>query len=573
MKILFFSPFARVLPHSIPEATVSRELEKAGHEVRTISCGKIFQGQCCTLDALGEHHISKNPVEKICQVCTNCSVRLSPKALELASIIRDDLAEIENTIHNITSLITRENLFIFEHEGYKIGRMAAYQHMIHLKKFSPEISEDEFPIFLREVKNCLITLFGLKKFLSDTKYKPEICITFNSLYSVNAIFCEFFSREGAQPYSLHSGANLNWFQDTACLMKNNTFDYLNLLKDKFASARVHISESRIKYVLSHFEVLAKGNSAFAYSKQVDYKSSEEIRNKFKIPNSRKIILAAMSSYDERFAAEYCGKLQSSQDSVFSTQIDWIKWLLAFAKEKLDIHLIIRLHPREFPNKRESVKSKHAEMVLDIVKNRTENVSINTPEDKISLYDVARECDVALTSWSSAGKELLLLGMPVVIYSADSQWYPSSITKCARNLQEYSSLISEALTETWTINNTINALRWLSFETIDNTFSLSTRLSLSRKTNTRKRFIKFISNLFGPDFFISWRTGKVHESDLLSACLANGKLKCELSTQPQSQSHNEVTKIVRNQLPYLGRIIFGENQSKWPTNFLDMINKY
>jgi hypothetical protein len=65
------------------------------------------------------------------------------------------------------------------------------------------------------------------------------------------------------------------------------------------------------------------------------------------PSGNKVVAALLSSYDELLAADLAGFGWSTHNGVFSSQIEWVKWLFAFARSRPDIHLVVRVHPREF----------------------------------------------------------------------------------------------------------------------------------------------------------------------------------------------------------------------------------
>ena len=155
MNILVFSPFARILPHSVPEAGVYSQLRNAGHDVRIISCGQIFQGQCITLDALGLANSDLKTIKKTCAECVSCSKKLFPDAQDIKSILDKTGDDIASKVRSLTKSITAENFADFTYGGLPVGKIAAYQHMINFKKFTPSITEGEFPKFLREAQNCL----------------------------------------------------------------------------------------------------------------------------------------------------------------------------------------------------------------------------------------------------------------------------------------------------------------------------------------------------------------------------------------------------------------------------------
>src|SRR5262249_30054770 len=163
-----------------------------------------------------------------------------------------------------------------------------------------------------------------------------------------------------------------------------------------------------------------------------------------VSNDQKILVAAMGSYDEEFAAETVEAKRPIQNLIFPTQAAWLQALVGFVRQRPDLFLIIRVHPREFPNKREAKKSEHATMLESLFTTLPSNVAINWPVDRISIYDLAEETDVFLNSWSSVGKEMSVLGLPVVIYSADLPLYPAELNYLGTSEEDYFQKIQQAL---------------------------------------------------------------------------------------------------------------------------------
>lgn len=572
---LFFSPFGRILPHAIPEATLAYELKRKGYAVTHITCGEFLKGQCVVLDAYGlnNENLTAEIVNKTCQECTACAESLFEKNIPMHGILEVKAQQLaESEISRLIAGISPQNFAEFEYEGLCFGKIAGYQHLINFKKFTPHFDESEFPVFLKELEHCLWVFFALKTYSSQNAALPDVCFVYNSLYSVNAVFRHFYEQKGVRVVSLHAGANLHHSLDSLLLMEKSVFTHISRLKDiwpEFASRR--LTKERTDWVIDHFKELAAGKSAFAYSAPAQKSTAPDIRKVWHIPAEKKICLAAMSSYDERFAAEFTGNLASSQDAIFVDQIEWIKAIKEFAASHKHIHFIIRLHPREFPNKRESVQSKHAELVIEALRNHPENLTINTPADDLSLYDIAREVDLALTSWSSVSKELMLLGIPVVLYTADSQWYPATLAKVGRSRSEYFELIEHKINEGWSVKNSINVFKWLAFETIDNTFRLTTKLSSAHSQKPARFFWRVLNRFFGPTFFIRWRIGRITEHRLLYKVGSQGRLPVEYSrpTNAISSKTNHDLEIAIHALHKLGEVFFGDERH-WPSKFKQML---
>jgi CDP-glycerol glycerophosphotransferase (TagB/SpsB family) len=100
--------------------------------------------------------------------------------------------------------------------------------------------------------------------------------------------------------------------------------------------------------------------------------------------------------------------------LFTNQLEWAKWLISYVGGRNDLHLIIRIHPREFPNKRENVRAPHLDsFISSLGANLPQNVSLNLPDQEISIYDLIPIVNVLLNSTSSVGVEFAAFGIPVI----------------------------------------------------------------------------------------------------------------------------------------------------------------
>ena len=126
----------------------------------------------------------------------------------------------------------------------------------------------------------------------------------------------------------------------------------------------------------------------------------------------------------------------------------IRALIGYVEGKENLALIIRVHPREFPNKREGVLSEHARILQAVLAGLPPNVKVNWPTDHVSLYDLANIADVFANGWSTAGKEMAWLGLPVVLYSNDLTLYPPSLNYVGTTKPEYFRQIEQALNDGW-----------------------------------------------------------------------------------------------------------------------------
>ena len=119
----------------------------------------------------------------------------------------------------------------------------------------------------------------------------------------------------------------------------------------------------------------------------------------------------MSSADEAFAAYTIDAFPSSKfhSKVFKNQKEWLLETIDFFKNRKEFGLIIRVHPREYINRREdqiSSNYKNLQKILEAID--FDNIYVNYPSDNVSIYNLFEIVDVTLVSWSLTAIDLCCL---------------------------------------------------------------------------------------------------------------------------------------------------------------------
>jgi hypothetical protein len=245
----------------------------------------------------------------------------------------------------------------------------------------------------------------------------------------------------------------------------------------------------ITHVTDNFIDILKSKSFLSYSQSKS--ESFEIRKKFNIPEDKRVIVAIMSSYDEHLAADTVGAYQHHIKPLFNTQIEWIRTLINFFSKRQDLFLIIRLHPREFPTKREknsAVTSQHAKDVELEFKNLPNNIAINWPNDKVSFYDLLEETELFLNAFSTSARELTMLGLPVLTYNNEDVLEPVSINYKGDNNEEYLNQIDILLEQRFDVERIRKAYRWRALEQV------YSHVSIAESFMEKDDFLNFVEKL-------------------------------------------------------------------------------
>lgn len=434
-----------------------------GNEVVYVGCGGLLSNGCIPMSAFAvpvEADVSQK--ERICHICKK-NEKILRANFDFHGDDLSNVVTVEDGIYadSLISSVTPENCTRLILDDVEIGKIALYEVLLQAKKSSLDFEDFEWQRYKISLKNAILTLRGTQRIFANAQ--PDRVVVYNALYVVNRIVCKVAELHGIPQYFLHAGANLSNRLQTLWLAKGNTFSfYRHMLENWHEMKDAPCSLEELSHVTDHFLEVTKGRSVWAYS-VAPHGSDAELRSYFGIDPNHKVICATMSSYDERFAGEMVGALPADLPLLFPRQVDWIRELIKYASIRKDIFLIIRVHPREFPNKREGVLSEHAKLLQIALSDLPDNVRVNWPTDNISLYSVAGITDVFANSWSSAGKEMGLLGLPVVLYSRDLPDYPPDLNYVGTTREEYFGQLEQALADGWSSERIRGNYRWCAIE--------------------------------------------------------------------------------------------------------------
>lgn len=137
---------------------------------------------------------------------------------------------------------------------------------------------------------------------------------------------------------------------------------------------------------------------------------------------------------------------SASSSIFVRTKDWILKTIEIFSSQPEEFLAVRLHPKEFANKRQSVNSSSGADLVYFLKSQKlpDNVIINLPEDKISLYDLPPISEFLINSTSTVWFEFVALGVPSICVSPNTiSAYPPDISTAIHSKEEYLEALSES----------------------------------------------------------------------------------------------------------------------------------
>jgi len=480
MKVLFFSPFADVWAHSFPEALVTEMCQQAGWETTVIRCRGALSGHCIAMSAAGlDVDASATQREEICRSCRGHSELLDTEFGFASGWVEDylDSTDYQQIDHFVRS-VTRDDWFSFEIDNFPIGRMAAYEFYLKNKLNSFNIPQGLWTQYLEQFRNSVVALIAAKKFL--TELNPDRLVIYNTLYSVNNVVTRVADQLGIRTTRIHGGLNTQRMLETLSVSdRTQSLFGASRSPSWTASRTLPLSKSTVGEVSAYIQFLLQGQGAFVYSSAHGASTIETLRSEFGVQPDQKVLLCTTSSEDEILAAQLADGAppKTTSASLFNSQIDWLRYVVEVGSRHPEWCIIIRVHPREFPNRREGQLSQNAILLQEVLTALPPNVKVNWPDQGVSLYDLAQITDVLLNGFSSAGIEFMLLGTPVVAHNPDDIFmYPRDFNYSAGSVAGYEASIAQAIDDGWSFEHVRRAFRWKAFQFRRLSIDLSTAIS-------------------------------------------------------------------------------------------------
>lgn len=485
MKAIFFSPYANIWEHALPEALVASSLSNNGYEVKFVRCMNVLNKFCVAMSASGLTADSSDAKKK--QVCKACHKRaqLMDSHLGFESHLIENFLESQDFEYadKLCSEVDSKNWKNLEIGNVPIGKYAAYEFVLRNKIDGASIPEAKLSQYVDQLKASILVFIASTRFLSQEK--PDVVITSNRLYSAHHAFVAAAETLNINNYSIQGGDHIQKRGESITLYKNGKTQFELLESTIWSSySDIPLTPVEIEEVKTHLYGLFEGSSAFAYSSEFKATQPSNLRNQLGIPEGTSVALVTMSSEDEYNAAvladlfpDLTGKI-----NLFDNQIQWLRAIFEIANKNPEAYFVIRLHPRMYPNKRENVKAPIVEQINQLLESKPGNVLVNYPDQNISIYDLLQVTSVLLNYGSTVGLEFAAYGIPVV--SPASKYfftYPESIHKVASNQEEYEQFVISSLNSGWSIENSRIAFRWMNF--------LFTKIALNLSENISSQPIK------------------------------------------------------------------------------------
>ena len=487
--VLLFSPYSGIWAHSLSEAQLLSQLSREEFDVIALNCGGAFIEHCAVRESLRIDLGDSVKVRKpICNNCGDCAKEIGKEfgfqQFWIEEIVtNDDKAEIDLLL----SELNEENFSDFIYRGQPLGQLASYETLIKFKKTSMDLNFHEFRYYQTCLKQAMLSSIAVDRLLSIKEI--NMSFIYSPQYSANIAAARTLEDHKIPVYFVEGSSNIRERYSALRVWSWGAHKLVNPALNYFVKSSTEPESKDVERVQGHLDELVKASSYSVYSPP---SNKLDIAGHHGIDSSKSILLATLSSYDEAFSALVIGGFPPEKfySSVFINQFEWIRELVKWISNHEQYHLVIRLHPRDLPNKREGVVSEQSKLWNDLLTNLPKNVSVDHPDDKISMHDYFPVISALTTGWSSTAIEAMLKNVPVITYDNNLPSFPSSIHLSGNSKEEYFLNLKHGMDSGPNSEHSRNALDWLVFNFCKGTIRVKGRL-VDQSWIARYRWIQLL----------------------------------------------------------------------------------
>jgi hypothetical protein len=395
-------------------------------------------------------------------------------AVDLRPLVTAEM-ELESQIDSALGQAPRD-LLQFEFEGLRFGALSVMDLVLALKVSDfGELVESDRRVWLQYLRSCLLSYlivdracreFGVARIVHCNDY--SLLLGARTAARKRSIPCYGLAFPG------HRNVDLRRYMILPNVWRASGF---KLLAAWPACRNLALDPPRVREVAEDLFVRLRGVGSHLYSPGKTVQETD-VHQRFGLADARRLLVAYTSSLDEliasRMGTEALGIDIPDRTQPFKDQIEWLQALVDYVEESDDLALIVRIHPREGANKRESVVSQHLSRLRTAFGGTYAHCRFVWPADPVSSYDLGEAADLVLTSWSTIGLEMARLGAPVLVaFNGAGVPIPQDdFYEWAPTPAEYFHKLRALLDRPVSTEQIARAFRWYSLLTLGTTLDLT-----------------------------------------------------------------------------------------------------
>lgn len=387
-SFLYSGNMANVLDHVV-------DLVNEGNTVHLVYC----DGKC-----INTCYHNMTSAKSICSQCIKYKKLLFEKLPQSVHYI--SFSDYASTLANPSIYPIEFNsipeLKKLDYKGVKIGYAAYSSFLTISRNLFPKFTDEFFNYFHKALVTCCQYTDIVEKVIEDTQ--PEVVACYNSRFLYARPVVDLANKKGIPHLSYETTYNTKSEQ-----VKITFHSTPHNVEENTEKINEHWNSSKLS-----LEAKKEIASGFFYKRKNSISSGDKLYVKDQqlglLPenwNSSKHNILILNSSEDEYAA--LGDEFESK-SLFSSQLEGIKFLIKQFEGKTDFHFYLRVHP--------NLKNIHYQyhlVLYELFKN-LKNFTIIPANSPISTYSLIDNCNKVIVFGSTTGPEAVYWGKPTLLLS-------------------------------------------------------------------------------------------------------------------------------------------------------------
>jgi hypothetical protein len=470
--VLFFSPDAAIDPHLVALCVVGRTLRERGHDVLFVRCYDGFRR--CPVMAPMPCVLRAADRERVCLGCAANSFRrlaaYDLPALDLREFVtpalRDEVAR--------ALAAAPADLREFTYDGVAFGKLSALDLILAHKVADLSVLTAEQQRHWREYVESSLTAYLVTGELC--RRLPIRRVVVSADYSLFLGARLAAQKHGVGVLTATHASHRSVDRRKYVLVDRAVFFEFEAHTAAWPAWRERaLPPDRVREVGEDTLVRFSATQAHVYSPPKTF-GAGDLRTRLGLDPHRKLLVAFTSSLDEMMATGVTraglGASVPPPPQPFRDQIEWLQAVIDRVERSPNLQLVVRVHPREGPNKREGVTSQHLGLLRERFDRPFRHCRFVWPGDPVSSYDLGELADVALTSWSTIGLEFARMGVPVLTSTNGLAAFPhDDFLEWGPTPEAYFARLDDLLTRPVALDTLVRAFRWYNLHHLGSSLDL------------------------------------------------------------------------------------------------------
>ncbi len=435
---------------TVLESTLGIALTLRGAKVRLLLCDKMMPA-CLNVHfkKIGGYS-SINDYEMNSNVCKGCFAKgdavfrqTDLDVLYYSDFIKDN--EIEE-IRQFTNKLSAEEIKNYQKDGLAVGEHAHAGALRFLSMGQLPADEEAETVLKRYFESALITEMVLQRIFDRNRYKSAV---FNhGIYVPHGIIGEVCRQRGIRV----SNWQVAYRQKCFIFSHYETYHHA-LIKEPVSNwENIELSDNATKTIMDYLNSRRYGTKDWIWFHDQPKHELKDIQKEISVDFSKPVISLLTNVF-------WDAQLHYKANA-FTDMLDWLIKTIEYFKTRMDLQLVIRIHPAEV---RGAIPSRQP-LTAEIDKAFPElpdNVFVIPPESQVSTYTLSENSNAVLIYGTKTGVELTSIGIPVVV--GGEAWIRNKgLTRDADSPEEYYSILNNLPVESRMDRCTVERARKYAF---------------------------------------------------------------------------------------------------------------